>query len=88
MAETVAVNRKARHNYEITDTFEAYGYRRMGAALRHRGLVVNAKKVRRLMRENGYPNVQVHTPAGFARPLLVGYTQPEAAVRHRAAARL
>ncbi len=23
MAETVAVNRKARHNYEITDTFEA-----------------------------------------------------------------
>lgn len=23
MAETVAVNRKARHNYSITDTFEA-----------------------------------------------------------------
>lgn len=35
----------------IADEFEAYGYRRMTAALRHRGLVVNAKKVRRLMRE-------------------------------------
>ena len=36
----------------IADEFEAYGYRRMSAELRHRGLVVNAKKVRRLMREN------------------------------------
>ena len=36
----------------ITDTFECYGYRRVGAELRHRGHVVNAKKVRRLMREN------------------------------------
>jgi len=36
----------------IADEFEAYGYRRIGAELRHRGLVVNAKKVRRLMREN------------------------------------
>jgi putative transposase len=36
----------------ITDAFECYGYRRVGAALRHRGLVVNAKKVRRLMREH------------------------------------
>jgi putative transposase len=35
----------------ICDEFEAYGYRRVGAALRHRGMVVNAKKVRRLMRE-------------------------------------
>ena len=34
----------------ITDEFECYGYRRIGAELRHRGLVVNAKKVRRLMR--------------------------------------
>jgi putative transposase len=32
--------------------FEAYGYRRVGAALRHQGLVVNAKKIRRLMREH------------------------------------
>ena len=36
----------------ICDEFEAYGYRRVGAELRHRGLVVNAKKVRRLMREH------------------------------------
>jgi putative transposase len=35
----------------ITDVFECYGYRRVGAELRHRGLLVNAKKVRRLMRE-------------------------------------
>src|SRR5438876_3349549 len=37
----------------ICDEFEAYGYRRVDAELRHRGLVVNAKKVRRLMREHG-----------------------------------
>jgi putative transposase len=36
----------------ICDEFEAYGYRRIGAELRHRGMVVNAKKVRRLMREH------------------------------------
>jgi len=34
----------------ICDEFEAYGYRRVGAELRHRGMVVNAKKIRRLMR--------------------------------------
>ena len=37
----------------ITDEFELYGYRRVTAELRARGLIVNAKKVRRLMRENG-----------------------------------
>lgn len=37
----------------ICDEYPAYGYRRVGAELRHRGLVVNAKKVRRLMAENG-----------------------------------
>jgi putative transposase len=37
----------------ITDEFELYGYRRVTAELRARGLVVNAKKVRRLMREHG-----------------------------------
>ncbi|WP_240790220.1 IS3 family transposase [Roseomonas sp. HF4] len=37
----------------ICDEFEAYGWRRVGAALRQRGLVVNHKKVRRLMREHG-----------------------------------
>ncbi len=36
----------------ICDEFETYGYRRVDAELRHRGLVVNAKKVRRLMREH------------------------------------
>ena len=30
--------------------------------------------LQRLMRGNGYPEVQVHTPAGFRRPVLVGYT--------------
>ncbi len=37
---------------EIADSFEAYGYRRMQAALRHLGLVANHKKLRRLMREH------------------------------------
>ena len=36
----------------ICDEFEAYGYRRVDAELRHRGIVVNTKKVRRLMREH------------------------------------
>src|SRR5258706_16021552 len=36
----------------ICDEFEAYGYRRIDAELRHRGIVVNAKKIRRLMREH------------------------------------
>ena len=36
----------------ICDEVEAYGYRRVGAELRHRGIVVDSKKIRRLMREN------------------------------------
>ncbi|MBB93690.1 MAG: hypothetical protein CML68_03655 [Rhodobacteraceae bacterium] len=36
----------------ITETCRNYGYRRVTAELRHRGLVVNSKKVRRIMREN------------------------------------
>lgn len=36
----------------ICDEFEAYGWRRVVAALRQRGMVVNHKKVRRLMREH------------------------------------
>ena len=36
----------------IAETCPAYGYRRVGAELRHRGQVVNAKKIRRLMKEN------------------------------------
>jgi SAM-dependent methyltransferase len=37
----------------------------------------------RLMRDNGYPEIAVHTPAGFARPLLVGYTHANAINRFR-----
>ena len=37
----------------ICDEFEAYGYRRVGAELRHQGVIVNHKKIRRLMRERG-----------------------------------
>jgi putative transposase len=36
----------------ICDEFECYGYRRVGAALRHQGIVVNNKKLRRLMKEH------------------------------------
>jgi putative transposase len=36
----------------ICDEFECYGYRRVNAALRHQGVVVNSKKIRRLMREH------------------------------------
>lgn len=35
----------------ICDEFEFYGYRRVGAALRQQGVVVNHKKIRRLMVE-------------------------------------
>jgi putative transposase len=34
----------------ICDEFECYGYRRVGAALRHQGVVVNSKRLRRLMK--------------------------------------
>jgi putative transposase len=36
----------------ICDEFEAYGYRRVGAELRQQGVVVNSKRLRRLMREH------------------------------------
>jgi putative transposase len=36
----------------ITEACPAYGYRRVGAELRHRDKVVNAKKIRRLMKQN------------------------------------
>ena len=36
----------------ICDEFEAYGWRRVRADLRHRGMIVNHKKIRRLMREH------------------------------------
>jgi putative transposase len=37
----------------ICDEFECYGWRRVQAALRQRGLLVNHKKIKRLMREHG-----------------------------------
>jgi putative transposase len=37
----------------ICDEFETYVYRRVGAELRPQGVVVNHKKIRRLMREHG-----------------------------------
>ncbi len=37
----------------ISENFEAYGYRWMQAALQHRGLIVDHKKIRRSMREHG-----------------------------------
>jgi putative transposase len=36
----------------ICDEFEHYGWRRVRAALRHQGMLVNHKKIRRLMREH------------------------------------
>jgi putative transposase len=38
--------------FAVCDEFEFYGYRRVGAELRQRGLVINHKKIRRLMREH------------------------------------
>lgn len=38
--------------HAIKDEFEAYGWRRMQAALRQQGWVVNHKKIKRLMREH------------------------------------
>ena len=37
----------------ITETRRGYGYRRVNAELLNRGMVVNSRKVRRIMRENG-----------------------------------
>ena len=36
----------------ICDEFECYGYRRVGAALRHQGVIVNSKKDRKSTRLN------------------------------------
>lgn len=38
--------------FAICDEFEFYGFRRVGAALRQQGVVVNKKMIRRLMREH------------------------------------
>jgi|SRR5262245_1131214 len=59
----------------ICDEFEAYGYRRIGAELRHRGFVINFKKVRRLMRNHDLPPRIF--PASLTRSTThAGYTPP------------
>jgi putative transposase len=37
----------------ICDEFESYGWRRVQVVLRQQGLVINHKKIKRLMREHG-----------------------------------
>ncbi len=36
----------------ICDEFEAYGWRRVQAALRHQGVIANHKRIKRLMQEH------------------------------------
>jgi putative transposase len=57
----------------ICDEFEAYGWRRVQAALRLRGIVVNHKKIRRLMREH---DLQPRTRRRFARTTDGDHDQP------------
>ena len=46
----------------ICAEFEAYGYRRVTAELRHQGQLVNSKRVRRLMREHDAVHQKGRTP--------------------------
>lgn len=57
----------------ICDEFEAYGWRRVQAALRLQGIVVNHKKIRRLMREH---DLQPRTRRRFARTTDSDHDQP------------
>jgi SAM-dependent methyltransferase len=41
------------------------------------GLPGTTLDLHRLMRDNGYFDINVHTPTGFSRPLLVGYTRAD-----------
>jgi putative transposase len=64
----------------ICDEFECYGYRRVGAALRHHGVVVNNKKLRRLMREHDLQPKQrrryvVTTDSDHASPIFKNLTK-------------
>ena len=65
----------------ICDEFETYGYRRVGAELRHRGIVVNAKKVRRLMREHAL-NPKWHRR--FIATTDINHNDPSAPILRRA----
>ena len=57
----------------ICDEFEAYGWRRVQAALRLEGIVVNHKKIRRLMREH---DLQPKARRRFARTTNSDHAQP------------
>lgn len=57
----------------ICDEFEAYGWRRVQAALRLRGIVVNHKKIKRLMREH---DLQPRMRRRFARTTDSDHDQP------------
>ncbi|MCA1371502.1 transposase [Bradyrhizobium sp. BRP14] len=45
--------------FAICDEFEFYGYRRVGAALRQQGIVVNHKKIRRLGRQGAATSTSI-----------------------------
>ena len=57
----------------ICDEFEAYGWRRVQAALRLQGIVVNHKKIRHLMREH---DLQPKTRRRFAKTTNSDHDQP------------
>ena len=57
----------------ICDEFEAYGWRRVQAALRLQGMVVNHKKIRRLMHEH---DLQPKARRRFARTTSSDHDQP------------
>lgn len=57
----------------ICDEFEAYGWRRVRAALRQQGIVANHKRIRRLMREHG---LQPRSRRRFVRTTDSDHDQP------------
>jgi putative transposase len=57
----------------ICAEFEAYGWRRVRAALRLQGIIVNHKKIKRLMREH---DLQPRTRRRFARTTNSDHDQP------------
>jgi hypothetical protein len=64
----------------VCDEFEHYGWRRVRAALRQQGMVVNHKKIRRLMREYDLqPRLRRRFRVSLRRSTTVdGFTQPSA----------
>lgn len=57
----------------ICNEFEAYGWRRVQAALRQQGVIVNHKKIKRLMREH---DLQPRRHRRFVRPTDSDHNQP------------